>query len=442
MIENSVWYEKYSPKKIEEVILPEKLKNRLIECVKAQKLPNLGFWSAKPGLGKSSTARALIKSLDADAMFINASFEKGIDILRNKIFNFASQESFDDRTKIVVLDECLEENEEVILIENGKEKCVKLKDLEKGKIYECLSFNLKTGEFEIDTCEIISDKIDTVYEVELEDGRKIQVTSNHPFIIEENGEYIEKSIDDGLSKYDDLVIKDDIFKRIKSITKLTEKRVINLTVHKNHTFITKNGIVTHNCDFLTKDTQGAFRAFLDEFSANCSFIFTGNYKSKIIEPLLDRLENYDFCDFEKTEMIKPIFDRLVYILESENVEVTQEIKLNLANIIKVYYPCIRSMVGVLQRSVLNGKFEFIQESSDFDDIFKSVKEKNFLDIVKKVNTLNNPDAMYEFLYNNIEDFKDIANAIIKIADYQFKTETVRDKNLNLSACLVELTKCC
>lgn len=301
MIENSVWYEKYSPKKIEEVILPEKLKNRLIECVKAQKLPNLGFWSAKPGLGKSSTARALIRSLDADAMFINASFEKGIDILRNKIFNFASQESFDDRTKIVVLDEC---------------------------------------------------------------------------------------------------------------------------------------------DFLTKDTQGAFRAFLDEFSANCSFIFTGNYKSKIIEPLLDRLENYDFCDFEKTEMIKPIFDRLVYILESENVEVTQEIKLNLANIIKVYYPCIRSMVGVLQRSVLNGKFEFIQESSDFDDIFKSVKEKNFLDIVKKVNTLNNPDAMYEFLYNNIEDFKDIANAIIKIADYQFKTETVRDKNLNLSACLVELTKCC
>ena len=65
--------------------------------------------------------------------------KKGIDVLRTKIFNFASQESFDDRTKIVVLDECLEENEEVILIENGKEKYVKLKDLEKGKVYECLA---------------------------------------------------------------------------------------------------------------------------------------------------------------------------------------------------------------------------------------------------------------------------------------------------------------
>lgn len=207
MIENSIWFEKYSPKVIEDVILPSKFKNRLLECVKNQKLPNFGFWSAKPGLGKTSTARALIKSLDADAMFLNASLEKGIDVLRTKIFNFASQESFDDRTKIVVLDECLEENEEVILIENGKEKCVKLKDLEKGKVYECLSFNLETGEFEKDTCEIISDKNDTVYEVELEDGRKIQVTSNHPFIVEKDGKFIEKSIDDGLCENDDVVCR-------------------------------------------------------------------------------------------------------------------------------------------------------------------------------------------------------------------------------------------
>ena len=207
MIENSIWFEKYSPKVIEDVILPSKFKNRLLECVKNQKLPNFGFWSAKPGLGKTSTARALIKSLDADAMFLNASLEKGIDVLRTKIFNFASQESFDDRTKIVVLDECLEENEEVILIENGKEKCVKLKDLDKGKVYECLSFNLETGEFEKDTCEIISDKNDTVYEVELEDGRKIHVTSNHPFIVEKDGKFIEKSIDDGLCENDDVVCR-------------------------------------------------------------------------------------------------------------------------------------------------------------------------------------------------------------------------------------------
>ena len=300
MIENCIRFEKYSPKVIEDVILPSKFKNRLLECVKNQKLPNFGFWSAKPGLGKTSTARALIKSLDADAMFLNASLEKGIDVLRTKIFNFASQESFDDRTKIVVLDEC---------------------------------------------------------------------------------------------------------------------------------------------DNLGKDFQQAARGFLDEFSCNCSFIFTGNYKSKIIEPLLDRLENYDFCDFDKTEMIKPIFDRLIYILESEKVEVTNETKISLANMIKFYFPCIRSMVRDLQKCVSNGNFEFRQEYSDFGDIFETLKQKKYLDVVKKVNTLNNPDGMFEFLYNNIEDFKNIPNAIIKLADYQFKAETVRDKNLNLSACLVELMGC-
>ena len=82
--------------------------------------------------------------------------------------------------------------------------------------------------------------------------------------------------------------------KIKSIKKIGRCRVINLTVHKNHTFITENGIITHNCDNIGKDAQAGFRSFLDEFSKNCSFIFTGNYKSKIIEPLLDRLENYDF----------------------------------------------------------------------------------------------------------------------------------------------------
>ena len=209
--------------------------------------------------------------------------------------------------------------------------------------------------------------------------------------------------------------------KIKSIKKLETKRVINLTVHKNHTFITKNGIVTHNCDNLGKDFQQAARGFLDEFSCNCSFIFTGNYKSK--------------------EMIKPIFDRLIYILESEKVEVTNETKISLANMIKFYFPCIRSMVRDLQKCVSNGNFEFRQEYSDFGDIFETLKQKKYLDVVKKVNTLNNPDGMFEFLYNNIEDFKNIPNAIIKLADYQFKAETVRDKNLNLSACLVELMGC-
>ena len=73
-------------------------------------------------------------------------------------------------------------------------------------------------------------------------------------------------------------------------------------------------------DHFSREGQAAFRGFIDEYSANCRFIFTGNYKEKIIEPLLDRLEIYDFESFSKEEMIKPIFERLCLILENENVE--------------------------------------------------------------------------------------------------------------------------
>jgi hypothetical protein len=203
---NSIWYEKYAPKLIDDVILPSDVKNQLKQWIAEEKLPNLGFWSQMPGLGKTSTCKAIIRSLGADALFVNASLERGIDVLRNKIMQFASSSSLDDSPKIVVLDECLEENEKVILIVDGKEVPTKLSDLEKGKIYECKSFNMESGEFENDTCEIIRDKEDDLYEVELADGRTIKVTANHPFIVRTaDGKFIEKSINDGLSEKDDIV---------------------------------------------------------------------------------------------------------------------------------------------------------------------------------------------------------------------------------------------
>ena len=168
----SVWYERYKPQCVDDVILPQDIKERLQTFMKDDNLPNLGFWSPEPGLGKSSTANAIIRQLHCDAMWINASLENGIDTLRNKIAKFASQQSFDGGYKIVVMDECLEENEKVLLLKDGKESTTKLNELEKGKIYECKSLNLKTHQIENDTCEIISDKEDDIYEVELEDGRK------------------------------------------------------------------------------------------------------------------------------------------------------------------------------------------------------------------------------------------------------------------------------
>lgn len=299
-MDSSIWFMRYTPNKLEDVILPKSIKDRLNNKIKDGKLGNLGFWSAKPGLGKSSTARALLHSLDADALFVNASMDKGIDFLKNTIMNFASSESITDRPKVVVLDEA---------------------------------------------------------------------------------------------------------------------------------------------DHITKDAQAGFRGFIDEFSNNCSFIFTGNYKSKMIPALLDRLENYDFESFSVNEMGLPIAQKLLYILQQENVEITDDVKQGVKSIISNCYPCIRSMIQSLQRSVANGKFEYTLESTNFNDVLQAMKSKDYLALVEKVNSLPNPDSMYEFLYNNISMFKNVPQAILFIADGQVKTETVRDKNLNLCATLVNLMNC-
>lgn len=439
---NSIWYEKYAPKTLDDVILPDNVKSQLKKWISDGKLPNLGFWSQLPGLGKTSTCKAIINTMGADAIFINASLEKGIDVLRSKILQFASSNSLSDDPKIVIMDECLEENEKVILIINGEEVPTKLNEIEKGKIYQCKSFNMETGEFENDTCEIISDKEDDLYEVELEDGRTVKVNGKHPFIVRtKDGKFIQKSINDGLNEDDDIVCYNSKNNKIKRISKIGFGRVINLTVHKNHTFITENGIVTHNCDNITRDAQAAFRGFLDEFSGNCSFIFTGNYKSKMIEPLLDRLQNYDFASFSQQEMVKPIFEKLKFITESEGVTFDDTVKSNIVKIIQNCYPRIRNMIGCLQRSLTNGTFEVESEGTNFDEIIQTMRSKDYQTLLSQVNSLPNPDAMFEYLYKNVTMFSNLPQAVLVLAKGQFQAEQVRDKNLNLAAVLVELMGC-
>ena len=201
----SIWSEKYKPQTIDDVILPEKLRNSIKTGLENGTLPNLGLWSYLPGLGKSSLANAIANHQNVEPYWVNASLNKGIDLIRNEIHAFASRRSISDKLKVVIMDECLDENEEVILIEDNKEVAKKLKDLEIGKTYKCKSFNMNTGLFEDDTCEVVSSKNDTIYQVELADGRTIKVTDNHPFIVRENGKFIQKSIREGLNENDDIV---------------------------------------------------------------------------------------------------------------------------------------------------------------------------------------------------------------------------------------------
>ena len=100
-----IFIEKYRPKTTEDLIVPEELKTSIREWVKDGEMPNILLSSRTPGTGKTSMAHVLINEIGADALFINASLEKNIDLLRDKIQGFVSTSSFDGNAKIVVLDE-------------------------------------------------------------------------------------------------------------------------------------------------------------------------------------------------------------------------------------------------------------------------------------------------------------------------------------------------
>tara|TARA_B100000131_G_scaffold187899_1_gene180832 strand:- start:397 stop:1335 length:939 start_codon:yes stop_codon:yes gene_type:complete len=99
-----LWVEKYRPSKISDCILTDDLKTTFQTFVNESHVPNL-LLSGGPGVGKTTIAKAMLKELDATYMMINGSEESGIDVLRNKIKNFASTVSMDGKRKFVILDE-------------------------------------------------------------------------------------------------------------------------------------------------------------------------------------------------------------------------------------------------------------------------------------------------------------------------------------------------
>ena len=100
-----VWMEKFRPKSVEDIVLPQELKQKITKWIQDEEIPNLLLAGRTPGTGKSSLCHVLINEIGADAMFVNSSLESNIDLLRNKIQGFVSTSSFDGNPKIVVLDE-------------------------------------------------------------------------------------------------------------------------------------------------------------------------------------------------------------------------------------------------------------------------------------------------------------------------------------------------
>ena len=301
-----IWIEKYRPKNINDIVLPEQIKNDIKVWIKNGEIPNLLLSGKIPGTGKTSLCHTLINELNADALFVNASLEANIDLLRNRIQGFVSTASFDGKPKIIILDEA---------------------------------------------------------------------------------------------------------------------------------------------DFLNPNsTQPALRGFIEKFSKNARFILTCNYKTKLIEPLRNRLIEIDYDEMytnNKADMIKQTDIRTFNILKNE--EVTFE-NADLKWLIDHFYPSNRKIINSLQEYSTSGTLKINKTDIDQDslaqEIINCLIKGDFPNLKRNIEKLSDPSNIYKILYDETGEtsFKKETRPgiIITIAKYQSYDSMVRDRTINAVACAVEI----
>jgi len=300
-----LWVEQYRPKTIDDCILPTSLKTLFSSFIKKGELTNL-LLSGTPGIGKTTVAKAICEQLNCDWIMINGSEEGGIDVLRNKIKNFASTVSLSGGKKVVILDEA---------------------------------------------------------------------------------------------------------------------------------------------DYLNpQSTQPALRGFMEEFSNNCGFILTCNYKNRLIPPLHSRCSTIDFriLNSEKPQLAKEFFVRVQDILNKEKVEF--EVKV-VAEVLNKYFPDWRRVLNELQRYSASGKIDsgILTNLSEvnINELMVALKEKEFTNVRKWIvhNLDNDPVRIFRRIYDNMYNHVDsstIPHAVLILAKYQYQAAFVADQEINLLACLTEI----
>ena len=300
-----LWVEKYRPQTIDDCILPSELKSTFQQFVDNQSCPNL-LLSGSAGCGKTTVAKAMLEQLGCTYMMINGSEESGIDVLRNKIKNFASTVSMDGNRKYVILDEA---------------------------------------------------------------------------------------------------------------------------------------------DYLNpQSTQPALRGFIEEFSKNCGFILTCNFRNRIIEPLHSRCSLVEFRipAEEKPKLAMDFMQRCQTILDTENVKYNKKV---VASLIQKFFPDWRRVLNELQRYSASGEIDAgilvnLSETS-IKELVTFLKNKEFTNVRRWIvnNLDNDPSRIYRRIYDSLYDSLDsatIPHAVVILAEYSYKSAFVADQEINLLACMTEL----
>ena len=205
-------------------------------------------------------------------------------------------------------------------------------------------------------------------------------------------------------------------------------------------------IIIDEADNTGNDVQLLLRAFIEEFAGNCRFIFTCNYKNKILEPLHSRCAVVEFGvkGKEKQTIAAAFFKRINFILDQENIDADKKV---LVQLINKHFPDWRRILNECQRYSVGGKIDsgILSTFSDIavNDLVKNLKEKNFPEVRKwVVSNLDNDTAVllrriYDVLYTSLVP-STIPAAVLIIAKYQYQIAFVADQEINLLACLTEI----
>jgi len=205
-------------------------------------------------------------------------------------------------------------------------------------------------------------------------------------------------------------------------------------------------IIIDEADNTTHDVQLSLRANIETFYNNCRFIFTCNYKNKIIEPLHSRCAVIDFSikGKQKAELAAEFFKRLRFILKEEGIKNDSKVVIELIN---KHFPDWRRVLNECQRYSVGGEIDtgILSCFSDvkLDDLIKCLKDKNFTEVRKWVvaNLDNDPSVIlrriYDAMYSHLVPAS-VPAAVLVIAKYQYQCAFVADQEINLLAALTEI----
>ena len=210
-------------------------------------------------------------------------------------------------------------------------------------------------------------------------------------------------------------------------------------------------VILDEADNLTPPNQAALRSFIEEFSNNCRFIFTCNFKHKIIEPLWSRCSVIEFKipSAEKPKVAAAFYRRVMDILSQEGVADVDSKAV--AKLVETYFPDFRRVLNELQRYSVNGRIDtgiLINLSDEsFKELIGYLKDKDFANTRKWIAKNSDIDTsqLFKTLYDNAVDFMDASSVpklILILADYQYKAAFVANPELNNIAAMTEIMVGC